>query len=34
MTQSGGTINLLPAGANGWVTSFIIEMPFAGKKKK
>lgn len=34
MTQSGGTINLLPAGANGWVTSFLIEMPFAEKKKK
>lgn len=27
MRMSGGTINILPAGANGWSTSFIIELP-------
>ena len=33
MRHAGGTIDLLPAGANGWTTSFVIELPIVSGMK-
>ena len=34
LRMAGGTINLLPVGANGWPTSFIVELPLAEEQAK